>query len=57
MRGLPGFFYFDDRLTWLIDLGDQLEACGKTVDFEMFRSDLLLATSAPCHGICCAANG
>ncbi len=41
MSGLPGFFDFDDRLKRLSDLGDQLEAFGKTVDFEMFRDDLL----------------
>ena len=40
MAGLPGFFDFDDRLQRLSDLGDQLEAFGKAVDFEMFRSDL-----------------
>lgn len=43
MSGLPSFFDFDDRLKRLSDLGDQLEAFGKTVDFEMFRDDLLAA--------------
>lgn len=43
MSGLPGFFDFDDRLKRLSDLGDQLEAFGKTVNFEMFRADLLTA--------------
>ena len=43
MSGLPGFFDFDDRLKRLSDLGDQLEAFGKAVDFEMFRYDLSTA--------------
>lgn len=43
MTGLPGFFDFDDRLRRLSDLGDQLEAFDKAVDFEMFRSDLSVA--------------
>ena len=53
MAGLPGFFDFDDRLQRLSDLGDQLEAFGKAVDFEMFRSDLSAAlgyTSGPQGG-------
>lgn len=53
MSELPGFFDFDDRLKWLSDLGDQLEAFGKAVDFEMFRGDLLTAldyTSGPQGG-------
>jgi len=36
----PGFFDVDDRLRRLSDLGDQLEAFGRAVDFEIFRSDL-----------------
>ncbi|MBS1165050.1 MAG: Transposase [Proteobacteria bacterium] len=43
MSGLPAFFDFDDRLRRLNDLGDQLEAFGKAVDFEMFRADLAMA--------------
>jgi IS5 family transposase len=40
MRGEPGFFDVDDRLRRLSDLGDQLEAFGSAVDFEIFRADL-----------------
>lgn len=43
MGKAPGFFDFDDRLKRLRDLGDQLEAFGRTVDFEMFRPDLVAA--------------
>ena len=53
MSGLPGFFDFDDRLKRLSDLGDQLEAFGRVVDFEMFRDDLSTAlgyTSGPQGG-------
>jgi hypothetical protein len=42
MRGEPGFFDVDDRLRRLGDLGDQLEAFGRAVDFEIFRTDLPL---------------
>ena len=52
MGGMPGLFDFDDRLKRLSDLGDQLEAFGRAVDFEMFRADLVAAlgyTSGP-HG-------
>ena len=35
-----GFFDFDDRLRRLSDLGDQLEAYGSVVDFEIFRPEL-----------------
>ena len=38
-----GFFDVDDRLKRLSILGDQLEAYGATVDFEIFRSDLEVA--------------
>ena len=38
-----GFFDVDDRLKRLSVLGDQLEAYGATVDFEIFRSDLEVA--------------
>ena len=43
MRGQPGFFDVDDRLKRLSDLGDQLEAFCSVIDFEVFRSDLLMA--------------
>lgn len=43
MARLAGFFDVDDRLKRLSDLGDQLEAFGRTVDFEMFRADLVAA--------------
>ena len=43
MIGAPGFFDFDDRLKRLSDLGGQLEAFQKAVDFEMFRADLVAA--------------
>jgi IS5 family transposase len=39
MRGQPGFFDVETRLTRLSDLGDQLEAFAKVVDFEKFRPD------------------
>lgn len=35
-----GFFDIEDRLTRLSDLGDQLEAFARTVDFEQFRPEL-----------------
>ncbi|SKA37444.1 Transposase [Consotaella salsifontis] len=53
MGTTPGFFDFDDRLKRLSDLGDQLEAFGTAVDFEMFRADLVAAldyTSGPQGG-------
>jgi len=40
MARQPGFFDVDERLRRLRDLGDQLEAFGRVVDFEIFRSDL-----------------
>jgi transposase, IS5 family len=40
MRGQLGFFDVDDRLKRLSDLGDQLEAFGRAVDFELFRPEL-----------------
>jgi hypothetical protein len=43
MGKAPGLFDFDDRLKRLSDLGDQLEAFGKAVDFEIFRADLVSA--------------
>lgn len=45
MRGQPGFFDIDERLKRLSDLGDQLEAFGRAVDFEVFRADLTKALS------------
>jgi transposase len=45
MGRVPGFFDFDDRLRRLSDLGDQLEAFGRAVDFEIFRPDLVAALS------------
>lgn len=43
MGKAPGLFDFDNRLKRLSDLGDQLEAFGEAVDFEMFRADLVAA--------------
>jgi len=43
VRKQPGFFDVDDRLRRLSDLGDQLEAYGSVVDFEMFRPELASA--------------
>lgn len=43
MRGQPGFFDVDERLQRLTDLGDQLLAFAKVVDFEMFRPELTKA--------------
>ena len=40
MRGQRGFFDVDERLQRLADLGDQLLAFAKVVDFELFRPDL-----------------
>jgi len=52
MGNEPGFFNFDDRLQRLSDLGDQLEAYGRVVNFEAFRPDLekALAYSSGSHG-------
>src|SRR5690606_6224855 len=52
MRNAPGFFDFDDRLRRLSDLGDQLEAYGRLVDFEAFRPELdkALAYTSGAHG-------
>lgn len=38
-----GFFDFDERLKRLSDIGDQLEAYARVVDFEIFRADLVKA--------------
>ena len=45
MAGQPGFFDVDERLRRLSDLGDQLEAYGRVVDFEQFRPELETALS------------
>jgi transposase, IS5 family len=43
MRGQPGFFEVDERLQRLTDLGDQLLAFAKVVDFQAFRPELMKA--------------
>ena len=43
MRLQPGFFDVDERLQRLTDLGDQLLAFAKAVDFETFRPELTKA--------------
>ena len=43
MGGQPGFFDIDERLKRLSDLGDQLLAFARVVDFEIFRPELLRA--------------
>ena len=43
MRGQPGLFDIDERLKRLSDLGDQLLAFARVVDFEIFRPELLRA--------------
>ncbi|MCW5679666.1 MAG: transposase [Xanthobacteraceae bacterium] len=53
MRGHAGLFDVDDRLRRLSDLGDQLEAYARVVDFEAFRPELdkaLSYTSGPQGG-------
>jgi len=40
MAGMPGFFDVDERRRRLSELGDQLEAYARAVDFEAFRPDL-----------------
>lgn len=45
MKGQLGFFDVEDRLKRLSDLGDQLEAYGRLVDFERFRPALERALS------------
>jgi transposase, IS5 family len=40
MASQPGFFDVDARRRRLSHLGDQLEAFGRVVDFDIFRSDL-----------------
>ena len=43
MARQPGLFDVDERLRRLSDIGDQLEAFSKVVDFEMFRPELAAA--------------
>ena len=43
MRGQPGLFDLDERLKRLSDLGDQLLAFCKVIDFEAFRPELTKA--------------
>ena len=43
MRGQAGFFDVDERLQRLSDLGDQLLAFARVVDFEIFRPELVRA--------------
>jgi transposase, IS5 family len=40
MGGQPGFFDVEERLKRLSDLGDQLEAFTRAVDYEQFRPSL-----------------
>ena len=40
MGGQPGFFDVEDRLKRLSDLGDQLEAFARAVEYEQFRPTL-----------------
>ena len=40
MATQPGFFYVEERLQRLSDIGDQLEAYAAVVDFKIFRADL-----------------
>ena len=41
MAGQPGFWDFEDRLAQLSAQGDPLEKLNATVDFELFRADLV----------------
>lgn len=41
----PGFWDYEERLRRLSDLGDQLEAFSRVIDFEVFRADLEAALS------------
>ena len=52
MAGQAGFSDADDRLKRLSDLGDQLDAFAKVIDFELIRPDLLeaLAYSSGAQG-------
>ena len=40
MKRQPGLFDMDERLRRLSDIGDQLEAFARVVDFEIFRPEL-----------------
>lgn len=44
-RRQADFFDVDERLRRLSDLGDQLEAYTKAVDFELFRAELEAAVA------------
>ena len=52
MVGQPGFWDFERSLEALPAEGDPLERLAATVDFEMFRPDLLRALRRrdPCKG-------
>ena len=39
----PEFWEVDERLKCLTDFGDHLDVYAKTVDFEIFRADLVAA--------------
>jgi hypothetical protein len=39
----PGLFDIDERLRRLSDIGDQLEAYARVIDFEIFRPTLVVA--------------
>ena len=41
----PGFWDYENRLRRLSDLGDQLEAFSRVIDFEVFRAELEAALS------------
>jgi hypothetical protein len=43
MRGQAGFFYVDERLKRLSDLGGQFLAFAAAADFEIFRPELMRA--------------
>ena len=43
MKRQAGLFDVDERLKRLSDIGDQLEAFSRVVDFEMFRPELAAA--------------
>ncbi len=45
MAGQLSFFDVDERLRRLSDLGDQLEAYGRVLAFELFRPELEAALS------------
>ena len=47
MAGQLGFFGVEDRLRRLTNLGDQLEAYGQAVNFELFQPEL---EAGQCHG-------